>query len=131
MRILVVVFGVPHQQRISNWTLMLLYFLINIALVLVLVSSDIIFDFLWVVVAKVALFRGLLHINAARKLAVGHSMWWQQFFLRYFLASTLPIRSRCTSLSAEFPRRSLWVIEYTFNLCFVYSRRHSSSDHHS
>ena len=30
--------------------------------------------FLWVVVAKAALFRGLLHINAARKVAAVHLM---------------------------------------------------------
>ena len=32
--------------------------------------------FLWVVIAKVALLRGLLHINTARELAAGHSMRW-------------------------------------------------------
>jgi len=44
------------------------------------------------VVAKTALFRGLLHINASRKLAIGHSMRWQQLFLRPFLAPLLPVR---------------------------------------
>ena len=71
------------------------------------VPSDILSGLLWVMVAKETLFRGLLYINAARKLAVGHLMRWQQLFLRYFLASILPIHSRCTSFSMEFPRRSL------------------------
>ena len=33
------------------------------------------------------------------------------------------------SFSVKFPGRSLWVVEYTFNLCIVYPRRQSSSDH--
>ena len=33
---------------------------------------------------KVALFRGLLFINAARRVAVVHLMWWWQPLLRYF-----------------------------------------------
>ena len=39
---------------------------------------------LWVAVVKVALFRGLLFINAARKVVVMHLMWWWQPLLRYF-----------------------------------------------
>ena len=113
----------------SFWTILILHLLIIWATTWVLVPSDTLSGFLWVVVAKAALFRGLLHINVARKLATGRSMRWQQLFFRYFLASTLPVHSRCTSLSAEFPRRSLWVIEYMFNLCFVYLMRYSSSDH--
>ena len=49
------------------------------------VPSDTSFNSLWVAVAKVALFRGLLHINAAMKVAVVHSMWWWQLLLRYFV----------------------------------------------
>ena len=48
------------------------------------IPSDTSFSPLWVVVAKVTLFRGLLHINAARKVAAVHLMWWWQLFLRYF-----------------------------------------------
>ena len=33
---------------------------------------------LWVVVAKIALFRGILHINAASKVAIVHLMQWCQ-----------------------------------------------------
>ena len=72
-----------------------------------LVPSDTLLSLLWVVIAKAIMFRGLLHINAAKELAAGHSMRWQQFFFRYFLAFTLPVRSRCTSFSAEFPGMSL------------------------
>ena len=39
--------------------------------------------------AKAALFRGLLHIIAAREVAAVHLMWWWQFFLRYFEFSSL------------------------------------------
>ena len=113
----------------SFWTILILHLLIIWATTWVLVPSYTLFGLLWVVVAKTALFSGLLHINTARKLAAGHSMLWQQLFLRYFLASILLVRSRCTSLSVEFPRMSLWVIEYTFDLCFIYPRRHFSSDH--
>jgi len=48
------------------------------------ILSDILFSLLWVAVAKVILFRGLLHINAAKKAAVVYLMWRWQFFLRYF-----------------------------------------------
>ena len=113
----------------SFWTILILHLLIIWVTTWVLVPSDTLSSLLWVVVAKTVPFRGFLYINAVRKLAVGHSMQWQQLFFKYFLASILPVRSRCTSPSVEFPRRSLWVIEYTFDLCFVYSRRHFSSNH--
>ena len=48
------------------------------------VPSDTLISSLWVAVAKVALFRGLLFINAARKVVVVHLMWWRQPWLRYF-----------------------------------------------
>ena len=111
------------------WTILILHLLVIWVATWVHVPSDTLSGLLWVVVAKAALFKGLLHINAAKKLAAGHSMQWQQVFLRHFLTSILPIRLRCMSFSVEFPRMSLWVIEYTFYLCFVYSRRHFSSDH--
>ena len=50
-------------------TILILYLLIIWAFTWVPVPSNILFSFLWVAVAKVALFRGLLHINAARKVA--------------------------------------------------------------
>ena len=66
------------------WTIFTLHLLIIRALTWVLVPSDTLSGFLWVVVAKVALFRGLLHINAARKVAAVHLMRWWQLSLRYF-----------------------------------------------
>ena len=95
----------------------------------VLVLSNTPSDPLWVGIAKTTLFRGLLHINVARKLVAEHSMRWQQRFLRYFWASILPVHSKRSSPSVEFPRGSPWTIRYTFDLCFVYPRRCSSSDH--
>ena len=53
-----------------------LHLLIAQAITWVLVPSDILSGPLWVGVAKVALFRGLLHINAARELVVEHLMRW-------------------------------------------------------
>ena len=48
------------------------------------VPSDILISSSWVAVTKIALFRGLLFINAARKVVVVHLMWWWQLLLRYF-----------------------------------------------
>ena len=48
------------------------------------VPSDTLINSLWVAVAKVALFRGLLFINVARRVIVIHLMWWWQPLLRYF-----------------------------------------------
>ena len=48
------------------------------------VPSDTLINSLWVVMAKVALFRGLLFINAVRRVVVKHLMWWWQTLLRYF-----------------------------------------------
>ena len=113
----------------SFWTILILHLLIIWVITWVFVPSDTLFSFLWVVVVKATLFKGLFHINAVRKLAVGHSMRWQQLFLGHFLASTPPVHWWCTSLSVEFPGKSFWVIEYTFDLYFIYPRRHSFSDH--
>ena len=49
-----------------------------------LVPLDTPLNSLWVAVAKVALFRSLLLINAARIVVVMHLMWWWQPLLRYF-----------------------------------------------
>ena len=65
-----------------------LHLLIIQATTWVLIASDILSSPLWVKIANAALFRGLLHINAARKSAIEHSMRWQQLSLRYFLASS-------------------------------------------
>ena len=60
----------------SIWTILILHLLIIWTLTWVLVPSDTLFGFLWVVVTKAALFRGLIHINAARKIAAVHLMQW-------------------------------------------------------
>ena len=49
-----------------------------------LVPSDTLISSLWVAVTKVALFRGILFINAVRRVAVVHLMWWWQPLLGYF-----------------------------------------------
>ena len=71
----------------SPWLIFALHLLIIQTITWVLVLLDTIFGPLWVGVIKAVLFRGLFHINAARKLAAKHSMQWQQLFLRYFWAS--------------------------------------------
>ena len=43
----------------------------------------------WMVVVETALFRGLLHINAARKVVAVHLMrWWQPLLLIVFASSS-------------------------------------------
>ena len=66
------------------WTIFTLHLLIIRALTWVPVPLDTLSGFLWVVIAKVVLFRGFLHINAARKVVVMHLMRCQQLSLRYF-----------------------------------------------
>ena len=65
-------------------TILILHLLTIWTLTWVPVPSDIFPDFLWVVVATATLFRSLLHINAARKVAAGHLMRWWQLSFRYF-----------------------------------------------
>ena len=78
---------------ISLWTIFILHLLIIWALTWVLVPSDTFFSFLWVVVTKTVLFRGLLYINTARKVAVVHLMRWWQLSFRYFWVSFLLVCS--------------------------------------
>ena len=58
------------------WTIFTLHLLIIWALTWVPVPSDTLSSFLWAVVAKVALFKDLLHINAAKKVVTVHLMRW-------------------------------------------------------
>ena len=60
----------------SLWTILILHLLIIWALTWIFVLSDTPFGFLWVTVAKAALFKGLFLINATRKVAVVHLMRW-------------------------------------------------------
>ena len=63
----------------SFWTTLILHLSIIWATTWVLVPLDTLFDFPWVEKAKAALFRGLFHINAAKKVATKHSMRWQHW----------------------------------------------------
>ena len=67
--------------------------------------------FLWVVVAKAALFRGLLHINAARKVVVMHLMWWQQLSHRYSWISFFLVCLWSTSPPLELLGGSFWLLQ--------------------
>ena len=73
------------------------------------VPSDTPINSLWVAVAKVALFRGLLFINAARRVVVMHLMWWWQILLRYLgFPSFLRIwKMDCSGLDAPL----IWILE--------------------
>ena len=53
-----------------------IHLLIAQATTWVLVPSDTLSGLLWVEVAKAALFKGLLYINAAKELAAEHLIWW-------------------------------------------------------
>ena len=72
--------SLPHGGSLtlysSLWIILILHLLIIWALIWVSVPSDTLFGFLWIVVANAALFMGLLHINAARKVASVHLMQW-------------------------------------------------------
>ena len=61
-----------------------LHLLIIQTLTWAFVPSDALTSSLWVIVTKVALFRGLLFINVARRVVVVHLMWWWQPLLGYF-----------------------------------------------
>ena len=67
------------------------------------VPLDTLSGVLWVIVANVALFRGPVHINAAKKLTAGHSMRWQQLSLRYFWVPILLVHS-CSGGATWWPR---------------------------
>ena len=124
----------PHEGSFtlynSPWIILTLHLLIIWALTWVFVQSDNLFGFLWVVVAKtVVLFKGFLHINEARRVAVMHSMRWKQLSPRYFWISITLVCLWCTSLSLELLGRSPWLSWYIPELFPDYSRRCSSSNH--
>ena len=72
--------SLPHGRSLtlysSLWTILILHLLIIWALTWVSVPLNTLSGFLWVVIANASLFRGFLNINAARKVAVMHSMRW-------------------------------------------------------
>ena len=91
----------------SIWIIFILHLLIIWALTWVLVPSDTFSGFLWVVVAKTALFKGLLHINVVRKVAAVHLIWWWQLSLRYFNVSFILVCSFSYVPSRMFMRHVL------------------------
>ena len=70
----------PHGGSLilysSFWAILTLHLLIIWALTWVPVPSNTLFGFLWVMVVKAALFRGLLNINVVRKIVTMHLMRW-------------------------------------------------------
>ena len=79
-------FSTLYRLSLIIWTL---HLLITWTPTWAPIPLDTPFSPLWVAAAKAALFRGLLHINAARKAARVYLMWWWQLFLRYFEFSFL------------------------------------------
>ena len=96
------------------WIIFTLHLSIIWTLTWVLVSSVTFPSSLWVALAKVALFRHLLHINAANKVAVVHLMRWCQSSLRYFQVFFLLPCPWNTFLSLNLLRRSLKLLCYIF-----------------
>ena len=87
-------FSTLYRLFLIIWTLHLLiiwtlHLLITWTPTWVPIPSDILFSPLWVAAVKATLFKGLLHINAAKKVAAMHLMWWWQLFHRYFEFSSL------------------------------------------
>ena len=113
----------------SPWIILTLHLLIIWTLTWVFVLSNALFGFLWVVITKIVLFKDLLYINAARRVAVMHLMRWQQLSPRYFWISITLVCLWCTSLSLEFLGRSPWLSGYIPELFPVYPRRCSSLNH--
>ena len=89
------------------WIIFTLHLLIIWTLTWVFIPSATFSISLWVALAKVALFRRSLHINATSKVAVVHLMWWYQPSLKYFQIFLLLPCSWITFLSLNFFERSL------------------------
>ena len=110
--------SIPHGGSLilynSSWAILILQLLIIWSLTWVPIPSNTLSGFLWVVVAKVVLFRGLLNINVVRKVSAVHLMWWYQLSLRYFWVLISFVCLRCMSLSLELPRRSPWLVKCIF-----------------
>ena len=89
------------------WIIFTFHLLIIWTLTWVLVPLVTFPSSLWVAVAKIALFRGLLHINAANRVAVVHLMRWCQHSLTYFRVFFLLPCPWSTFLSLNLLGRSL------------------------
>ena len=128
-------FSPPLSQRgsltlySSFWNILIIYLLIIWVSTWVPVPSDTFSSFLWIVVAKVTLFRGLFHINATRKVAAMHLMRWQQLFPRYFWASCLLVCSWSIFLSSQLLGGSFYLLEYIFKLHTPHLSSNSFSDY--
>ena len=96
------------------WIIFTLHLLIIWTFTWVLVPSATFPTSLWVALAKEALYRRLLHINVASKVAVVHLMRWCQSSLRYFQVFLLFSRPWNTFLSLNLLRRSLKLLCYIF-----------------
>ena len=115
----------------SLYNILILHLLIIRASTWVFVPSDTFSDIQCIVVAKVTLFRGILHINAARKVVTMHLMRWQQLSSRYFWASFLLVCLWSMFLSLQLLGGSFYLLEYIFELHMPHSRSNSSSDYFS
>ena len=77
-----------YEESFTLYILIGIIFTLHLLIIWILtwipVPSDPLSGFLWVVVAKITLIRGLLHINAVRKVVAVHLMLWWQLSLRYF-----------------------------------------------
>ena len=76
------VFSDPHLIGGSSHYIVFFQIILTVHLLFirtftqVQVPSGIFSNFLYTVVVEIALFRGPLHINAGRKVAAVHLMWW-------------------------------------------------------
>ena len=70
----------PHGGSLTLYSslgaILILHLLIIWSFTWVSISSNTFSSFLWVVVAKTALFKGLLNINATRKVVAMHLIRW-------------------------------------------------------
>ena len=93
------------------------------------VPSSIFSGFLCMMVAEIALFKGPLHINAAKKLLQCIKCCGNSFSLRYFYIFILSIRAWSSSLSLEIPGRSPKLPKYLLDQHSPYPRRIISSNY--
>ena len=113
-------FSAPSSMKGSFTLYILLWIIFTLHLLIirnstwVLVPSNTLSSSLWVAVAKVTLFRGFLHINAAREVAVMHLMWWCHPSLRYFQVFFLLMCPRSTFTLLKLSGWSLWLLDYIF-----------------
>ena len=106
-----------------------LHLLIVQATTWVFVPSDTLSGPLWVGVAKTALLRGLLHINAARELAAEHLMGGSSFLSDISQPPSVLLLLNTYPQQWNFLERYSWCQIAPSDLNFAQLRKHSSSDH--